>query len=196
MNIKPSPSFFFYLILVNLCHRQDVLFMAHVPPTSWAGIVSWFLCNLTPTTLFRLFLLNFYHCSLIRLGLSPAHAPLLTPSLFELNQGLTAPRNNKSATLYVSTIRNWCVLPLFVHWGATLPCFKGLTVPTKLEDSRYNVGLRNCYSKTSVVYLFFIQINKISIFWLTTDNILFFFSSGALILLRWTFNWLVRRTAL
>lgn len=30
--------------------------------------------------------------------------------------------------------------------------------------------LELCDNKTSMVYLFFIQINKISIFWLTTDN--------------------------
>lgn len=30
--------------------------------------------------------------------------------------------------------------------------------------------LELCDNKTSVVYLFFIQIDKISIFWLTTDN--------------------------
>lgn len=30
--------------------------------------------------------------------------------------------------------------------------------------------LELCDNKTSMVYLFFIQIDKISIFWLTTDN--------------------------
>lgn len=78
--------------------------------------------------------------------------------------------NTKSATLYFSTIKNGCVLPLFVHLGATLPCFKvllcqqGWRIPKAMSD------LELCDKKTSMVYLFFIQINKISIFWLTTDN--------------------------
>lgn len=121
-----------------------VLFSPHVPPTSCAGITSWF--NVLPShrhTLELRFLRYFSsrsisYSSLTRLVFSLLPPP---PSSFQLNQGLTAPWRKKSATLYFSTIRNGCVLPLFVHLGATLPCFRGLTVPTGLEDPKGNVGL-------------------------------------------------------
>ena len=40
MKIQTSP--FFYLVLVILCHRQDLRFQLQIPPTSCAGITSWF----------------------------------------------------------------------------------------------------------------------------------------------------------
>lgn len=72
-------------------------------------------------------------------SLLPTHSPLLFP--IESGFDCTMEEKKKSATLYFSTIRNGCVLPLFVHLGATLPCFRGLTVPTGLEDHKGNVGL-------------------------------------------------------
>ena len=54
-------------------------------------------------------------------------------------------------------------------------------MPTGLEDPKGNGDLELCDNKTSVFYLFFIQIDKISIFWLTTDNFHFrILFSGAL----------------
>lgn len=148
MKMQPSPSFFF---LFNpgesLPLSRLVLFLPHVPPTSCAGITSWF--NVLPSYHHTLFSSVFF----LYIFFFPFHlvlfshqtgflSPAPNPASFQLNQGLTAPwRKKKSATLYFSTIRNGCVLPLFVHLGATLPCFRGLTVPTGLEDPKGNVGL-------------------------------------------------------
>lgn len=57
--------------------------------------------------------------------------------------------------------------------------------------------LELCDNKTSMVYLFFIQINKISIFWLTTDNFHFrnLFSGALMFFFFSNYWWLLKRTA-
>lgn len=184
MKMQPSPSFFFYLILVNLCHCQDLCFFFFAPCTTH------FLCRdnkadlmyyLATTTLFSS---KFLFVLFLDIFLPVPSCTLLSPDwfpplfLFSLSLSCPLPLNlplplsnwirvwlhhggkkrNKSATLYFSTIRNGCVLPLFVHLGATLPCVRSLTVPTGFGGSQRQCRTwRLCDNKTSMVYLFFIQ---------------------------------------
>lgn len=158
----------------------------HLPPT----------CHTVQTFLFVVQFLPLFSHQTGFVSLPTPHVlPPTPPPLLRIESGFDCTTELQICHfIYVSTIRNWCVLPPFVHWGATLPCFRGLTVPTKLEDSRYNVGLRNCVivKLQWFIYFSFRSTKKKSIFWLTTDNFFFsetlfsFFSfrffSGALIL--------------
>lgn len=146
--MQPSPSDFFFLFNPgeSLPSLRLVLFLPHVPPTSRTGIQSWF--NVYPSHRHSLRSLqnnkHFFPVHLVFFShqtgfLSPAHPP--SPLTNWIRVWLHHGEQKKSATLYFSTIRNGRVLPLFVHLGATLPCFRVLTVPTGLEDPKGNVGL-------------------------------------------------------
>lgn len=115
---------------------------------------------------------------------SPPPPPTPLTLSFQLNQGLTAP-----CCLKKKKIEN---LPLYIPVqsgpAVSCPCLscrgrRCHASEVKLCQQGWKIpkatGL--CDNKTSMVYLFFIQIDEISIFWLTTDNFQFrILFSGAL----------------
>ena len=101
MKMQTSPTFFFLfnpgesLPLLRL-----VLFLPHVPPTSCAGITSWF--NVLPSHHHTLYLRFFRHFSSRSISYSSLNRLVFSllplpppPSSFQLNQGLTAPWRKK-----------------------------------------------------------------------------------------------------
>lgn len=120
--------------------------------------------------------------------------PSLPPTLFfQLNQGLTAPCClKKNLPLYIPVQSGPAVsCPCLscrgrpCHASEVKLCQQGWMIPKA-------TGL--CDNKTSMVYLFFIQINEISIFWLTTDNFHFrILFSGALMFFFSNYQWLLKQ---
>lgn len=115
----------------------------------------------------------------------PSPPPSLTHPLFPIKSGfdctmlLKKKKKKENLPLYIPVQSGPAVsCPCLscrgrrCHASEVKLCQQGWKIPKA-------TGL--CDNKTSMVYLFFIQIDEISIFWLTTDNFLFrILFSGAL----------------
>lgn len=135
------------------------------------------MCYLATTTLFSYDFLSPPPCSL-HLVLFSRQTGFVSPapacfSSFQLNQGLTAPRRGKNLPLYISVQSGTDVsCPFFVHWGATLPCFRGFNCANRVGGSKkgnVELGTVRIIQLKWFIYFSFRSM-KIYIFWLTTDN--------------------------
>lgn len=128
-----------------------------------------------------------------------------TPSSFQLNQGLTAPWRKKKKQqktchfIFQYNQERMCPAPI-CPFGGNIAMLQRFNCANRVGGSQrqcQDLELRD--NKTSMVYLFFIQLDKISIFWLTTDNFHFrksvFWSLNVLFFSFSNYWWLLKRTA-
>lgn len=121
---------------------------------------------------------------------------LPTSTYFQTNQGLTAPWRKICHFIFQYNQERMCPAPVCPFGGniAMLQRFNCANRVWRIPKAMSDWEL--CDNKTSLVYLFFIQIYKFSIFWLTTDNFHFRnLFSGALMFCFFSNYWWLKRTA-